>query len=210
MVGYLLFVEFCVVLLQWIVVLILENFLVVYVFQNVVFLLDCDFDFFFFYVDFEMWLVIEDEFVWVFSRVYFGNIFGCYWVCIVVGWCVLFGIYFNVFFVFYWQYWMSVCVVQFIVCMMGLVMILVYCLNGFGVCQCVVMCEVIGEVMMFFDFDFIQYSDGGWIWFDIVVDEKFVVFEGVEWIIEQELVCFGKVLLGIMIYNKLDYCVEIL
>ena len=43
-----------------------------------------------------------------------------------------------------------------------------------------------------FDLVLDQYSDGGWIWFDIVADEKNAIFEGAEWTTEQEPVRAGQ------------------
>src|SRR5690606_18240846 len=61
-----------------------------------------------------------------------------------------------------------------------------------------------------FDLALTQYSDGGWIWFDVVADEKQAVLEGAQWTTEQAPVRQGKASLGITTYNKPDYCVETL
>ncbi|MFC0716145.1 glycosyltransferase, partial [Cellulomonas biazotea] len=87
---------------------------------------------------------------------------------------------------------------------------LVYRSNGGGVRQRVATREVTGEATTSFDLDLTQYSDGGWIWFDIVADEKPAVLEGAEWTTEQEPARTGKASLGITTYNKPDYCVETL
>lgn len=49
--------------------------------------------------------------------------------------------------------------------------ILVYRSNGSGVRQRVATREVTGEATTSFDLALTQYSDGGWIWFDVVADE---------------------------------------
>uniref|UniRef100_UPI00261BCB05 glycosyltransferase n=1 Tax=Microbacterium sp. TaxID=51671 RepID=UPI00261BCB05 len=70
--------------------------------------------------------------------------------------------------------------------------------------------EVTGESTTHFDLQLTHYSDGGWLWFDIVADEKQAVLRGAEWTTEQEPARNGKASLGITTYNKPDYCVETL
>ncbi|MGO2097363.1 MAG: glycosyltransferase, partial [Candidatus Microbacterium stercoravium] len=55
-----------------------------------------------------------------------------------------------------------------------------------------------------------QYSDGGWIWFDIVADEESAVLNSAEWTTEHEPARIGRASVGITTYNKPDYCVETL
>jgi galactofuranosylgalactofuranosylrhamnosyl-N-acetylglucosaminyl-diphospho-decaprenol beta-1,5/1,6-galactofuranosyltransferase len=67
-----------------------------------------------------------------------------------------------------------------------------------------------GEATSTFHVTLDQYSDGGWIWFDIAADEKAMTFEGAEWTTETAPVRRGKASIGITTYNKPDYCVETL
>lgn len=181
-----------------------------YVLQNVVFPLDRDPDILPLYADPETWSVIEDEPVRVSSVAHLGNILGRERARIVAGRRVSFGTYFNAFPASYWQHWTSVRNVQLTVRIAGPATILVYRSNGAGVRQRIATSEVTGDSTTSFDLDLTQYSDGGWIWFDIVADEKQAIFEGAEWTTEQEPARTGKASLGITTYNKPDYCVETL
>ncbi|MEW2004985.1 glycosyltransferase [Microbacterium sp. NPDC079208] len=181
-----------------------------HVLQNVVFPLDRDPDLLPLYADPETWSVIEEEPVRVSSRAHLGNILGRHRARIVAGRRVSLGTYFNAFPASYWQHWTSVREVQLTVRTTGPATILVYRSNGGGVRQRVATREVTGEATTSFDLDLTQYSDGGWIWFDIVADEKPAVLEGAEWTTEQEPARTGKASLGITTYNKPDYCVETL
>jgi galactofuranosylgalactofuranosylrhamnosyl-N-acetylglucosaminyl-diphospho-decaprenol beta-1,5/1,6-galactofuranosyltransferase len=86
----------------------------------------------------------------------------------------------------------------------------VYRSNGSGVRQRIDTREVAGEASTSFDLSLTEYSDGGWIWFDVVADEKSAILEGAEWTTEQEPARTGKASLGITTYNKPDYCVDTL
>src|SRR3546814_8230577 len=70
--------------------------------------------------------------------------------------------------------------------------------------------EVSGESESSFDLELTQYSDGGWIWFDIAADQEPAIFEGAEWTTEDAPVRTGKASIGITTYNKPDYCVSTL
>lgn len=182
----------------------------VHVLQHVVFPLDRDPDLLPLYADPETWSVIEDEPVRVSNRAHLGNVLGRHRARIVAGRRVSLGTYFNAFPASYWQHWTSVRQVQLTVRTTGPATILVYRSNGSGIRQRVATREVAGEASSSFDLDLTQYSDGGWIWFDIVADQEQAVLEGAEWTTAQEPARTGKASLGITTYNKPDYCVETL
>ncbi|MBQ3359512.1 MAG: glycosyltransferase [Microbacterium sp.] len=181
-----------------------------HVLQNVVFPLDRDPDLLPLYADPETWSVIENEPVRVSNRAHLGNILGRHRARIVAGRRVSLGTYFNAFPASYWQHWTSIRQVQLTVRTSGSATILVYRSNGSGVRQRVATSEVTGESSTTFDLELTQYSDGGWLWFDVVADESNVILEGAEWTTEQEPARAGKASLGITTYNKPDYCVETL
>ncbi|MEU1972489.1 glycosyltransferase [Microbacterium sp. NPDC019599] len=178
-----------------------------HVLQNVVFPHDRDPDLLPLYVDPEIWSVIDEEPVRVSNRAHLGNILDRRRARIVAGRRVSFGTYFNAFPASYWQHWTSVRDVQLTVRMSGPATILVYRSNGSGVRQRVETCEVDGESTTTFDLVLDQFSDGGWIWFDVVADEKNATFEGAEWTTEQEPVRTGKASIGTTTFNKPDYCI---
>jgi galactofuranosylgalactofuranosylrhamnosyl-N-acetylglucosaminyl-diphospho-decaprenol beta-1,5/1,6-galactofuranosyltransferase len=183
---------------------------VAYVLQNVVFPLDRDPDLLPLYADPETWSIIEEEPVRVSSRAHLGNILGRTRARIVAGRRVSLGTYFNAFPASYWQHWTSIREVQLTVRTSGPATILVYRSNGGGVQQRIDTREVNGEAETTFDIPLTQFSDGGWIWFDMVADEKNAVLEGAVWTTEREPARSGKASLGITTYNKPDYCVETL
>jgi galactofuranosylgalactofuranosylrhamnosyl-N-acetylglucosaminyl-diphospho-decaprenol beta-1,5/1,6-galactofuranosyltransferase len=120
---------------------------------------------------------------------------------------VSFGTYFNAFPASYWQHWTPVRQVTLTVRTTGPATILVYRSTGAGVQQRLETREVDGEAVSSFDLELTQYSDGGWIWFDIVADEKNAVLDGGEWTTEQEPTRTGKASLGITTFNKPDFCI---
>ena len=181
-----------------------------YVLQNVVFPLDRDPDLLPLYADPETWSTIEEEPVRVSSRAHLGNILGRTRARIVAGRRVSLGTYFNAFPASYWQHWTSVREVRLTVRTSGPATILVYRSNGGGVQQRIDTREVSGDAATSFDIALTQFSDGGWIWFDVVADEKHAMLEGAEWTTEQPPARAGKASLGITTYNKPDYCVETL
>lgn len=181
-----------------------------HVLQNVVFPLDRDPDLLPLYADPETWSTIDGRPVRVSNRAHLGNILGRHRARIVSGRRVSLGTYFNAFPASYWQHWTQVRQVRLTVRTTGPATLLVYRSNGVGVRQRVATREVTGETSTSFDLDLTQYSDGGWIWFDVVADEKQAVLEGAEWTTEQEPARTGKASLGITTYNKPDYCVETL
>lgn len=178
-----------------------------HVLQNVVFPLDRDPDLLPLYVDPETWSVIDEEPVRVSSRAQLGNIVSRTSARIVAGRRVSFGTYFNAFPASYWQHWTSVREVTLTVRTVGPATILVYRSNGGGVKQRLETREVEGAQTSTFDLVLDQYSDGGFIWFDIVADEKTALFEGAEWTTELDPVRDGKASIGITTYNKPDYCI---
>ncbi|HIE93730.1 MAG TPA: glycosyltransferase family 2 protein, partial [Acidobacteria bacterium] len=116
----------------------------------------------------------------------------------------------NAFPASYWQHWTVVRDIRLTVRTSGPATVLVYRSNGNGVRQRLDTREVTGDSEAHFDLTLDRYSDGGWIWFDIVADESAAVFEGAEWTTEQEPVRTGKASLGITTFNKPDYCVQTL
>lgn len=178
-----------------------------HVLQNVVFPTDRDPDLLPLYVDPETWSVIDDEPVRVSSRAQLGNILGRTQARVLAGRRVSFGTYFNAFPASYWQHWTTVRNVRLTVRTVGPATILVYRSNGSGVRQRVETREVEGAASSDFDLVLDQYSDGGFIWFDIVADEKNALFEGAEWTTEEDPARTGKASIGITTYNKPDYCI---
>ena len=178
-----------------------------HVLQNVVFPLDRDPDLLPLYADPETWSMIEDEPVRVSNRAHLGDILGRSRARIVAGRRVSFGTYFNAFPASYWQHWTPVRQVTLTVRTTGPATILVYRSTGAGVQQRLETREVDGEAVSSFDLELTQYSDGGWIWFDIVADEKNAVLDGAEWTTEQEPTRTGKASLGITTFNKPDFCI---
>ncbi len=178
-----------------------------YVLQNVVFPLDRDPDLLPLYVDPETWSTIADEPVRVSTRAQIGNILDRRRARIVAGRRVSFGTYFNAFPASYWQHWTGVREVTLRVRTTGPATILVYRSTGTGARQRIDTREVDGATESTFPLVLDQFSDGGWIWFDIVADEKNAVFEGAEWTTEQDPARTGKASIGITTYNKPDYCI---
>lgn len=162
------------------------------------------------YVDPETWTEIDEEPVRVSSRAQLSNILGRSEARIVSGRRVSFGTYFNAFPASYWQHWTPVRDVTLTVRTEGTATVLVYRSNGGGTRQRLETREVTGEATSTFDLTLNQYSDGGWIWFDIAADRDDARFLGAEWTTEQEPARSGKASLGITTYNKPDYCVETL
>ena len=175
--------------------------------QNVVFPLERDPDLLPLYVDPETWSVIDEEPVRVSSVAQLGNILDRRRARIVAGRRVSFGTYFNAFPASYWQHWTPVRDVTLTVRTSGSATILVYRSTGTGTKQRIETREVEGEATSQFALTLDQFSDGGWIWFDIAADEENAVFEGAEWTTEQEPVRAGKASIGITTFNKPDYCV---
>jgi len=180
---------------------------VTHLLQNVVFPLERDPDLLPLYVDPETWSVIDEEPVRVSSVAQLGNILDRRRARIVAGRRVSFGTYFNAFPASYWQHWTPVRDVTLTVRTSGSATILVYRSTGTGTKQRIETREVEGEATSQFALTLDQFSDGGWIWFDIAADEENAVFEGAEWTTEQEPVRAGKASIGITTFNKPDYCV---
>ncbi|GAA1841606.1 glycosyltransferase [Microbacterium koreense] len=162
------------------------------------------------YVDPETWSVIDEEYVRVSNRAHIGNVLDRTRARIVAGRRVSFGSYFNGFPASYWQHWTAVRDVQLTVRTSGTATILVYRSNGGGVPQRIDVAEVTSNAETTFNLELTQYSDGGWMWFDIVADDDTVVFEGAEWTTEQDPPRSGKASIGITTFNKPDYCTETL
>jgi galactofuranosylgalactofuranosylrhamnosyl-N-acetylglucosaminyl-diphospho-decaprenol beta-1,5/1,6-galactofuranosyltransferase len=184
---------------------------VTYTLQNAVLPLDRDPDLLPLYVDPETWSTIDEEPVRVTNIAQLGNILDRHTARILAGRRVSFGTYFNAFPASYWQHWTAVRQVRLTVRTSGEATILVYRSNGGGTKQRIETREVQGDhAVSTFDLVLDQYSDGGWIWFDVAADQSNALFEGAEWTTEQEPVRGGKASIGITTYNKPDYCVETL
>lgn len=182
-----------------------------YTLQNAVLPLDRDPDLLPLYVDPETWSTIDEEPVRVTNVAQLSNILDRRRARIVAGRRVSFGTYFNAFPASYWQHWTAVRQVRLTVHTSGNATILVYRSNGSGTKQRIETREVKGdEVATSFDLVLDQYSDGGWIWFDVAADRADAMFEGAEWTTEQEPARSGKASIGVTTYNKPDYCVETL
>ncbi|MDQ0613308.1 galactofuranosylgalactofuranosylrhamnosyl-N-acetylglucosaminyl-diphospho-decaprenol beta-1,5/1,6-galactofuranosyltransferase [Microbacterium sp. W4I4] len=181
-----------------------------HVLQNVVFPLERDPDLLPLYADPETWSVIDEQPVRVSNRAHLGNILDRHRARIAPGRRVSFGAYFNAFPASYWQHWTDVRAIDLAVRTEGTATVLVYRSNGGGVKQRIATREVSGESEISFALALDQYNDGGWIWFDIVADERAVTFLGAEWTTDQAPVRSGKASLGITTYNKPDYCVDTL
>lgn len=178
-----------------------------HILQNVVFPHDRDPDLLPLYVDPETWSVIDDEPVRVSNRAHIGNILGRNRARIVAGRRVSFGTYFNAFPASYWQHWTGVRQITLTVRTEGPCTILVYRSTGSGVSQRIETREADGSESNSFDLVLDQFSDGGWIWFDIVADDSDALFVGAEWTTEHEPVRTGKASIGITTFNKPDYCI---
>jgi galactofuranosylgalactofuranosylrhamnosyl-N-acetylglucosaminyl-diphospho-decaprenol beta-1,5/1,6-galactofuranosyltransferase len=182
-----------------------------HVLQKVVFPLDRDPDLLPLYADPDTWSVIDEKPVRVSNRARLGNLLGRHRARVTAGRRVSLGSYFNAFPASYWQHWTSVRDVQLTVRTSGSATILVYRSNGSGVHQRVDTREVDGDsTSTTFDLNLTQYSDGGWIWFDVAAEDQAAVLEGAEWTTEHAPARTGKASLGITTYNKPDYCVETL
>ncbi|WP_203137794.1 glycosyltransferase [Microbacterium sp. JZ31] len=186
----------------------------VYVLQNVVFPLDRDPDLLPLYADPDAWSVvrIEDEAtpLRVSDNARLSDVLGRTRARVVAGSRVSFGAYFNAFPAAYWQHWTPIRDVRLTVRTTGDATILLFRSNGAGIRQRLDTRDVTGSSEATFDIALTQFSDGGWIWFDIATDAEDAIFEGAEWTTEQDPVRTGKASLGITTYNKPDYCVETL
>ncbi len=181
-----------------------------HVLQKVVFPIDRDPDLLPLYADPEIWSMVHGEPVRVSDRARLGNILDRHRARILAGRRVSFGTYFNAFPASYWQHWTDVRDISLTVRTSGPATVLVYRSTGTGARQRIDTREVDGAAESTFTLRLDQYSDGGWIWFDIAADEQHAVFEGAEWTTEQSPVRNGKASIGITTFNKPDYCVTTL
>ena len=181
-----------------------------YVLQNVVFPLDRDPDLLPLYADPETWTSVEDEPIRVSAHAHLGNVLGRHRARVGAGRRVSFGAYFNAFPASYWQHWTGVRQIALTVRTTGPATVLVYRSNGSGVRQRLAVQEVQGEATTTFPLSLTQYSDGGWIWFDLVADEESATLEHAVWTTEEEPVRAGLASIGITTFNKPDYCVRTL
>ncbi|KTS60983.1 glycosyl transferase [Microbacterium testaceum] len=182
-----------------------------YTLQNAVLPLDRDPDLLPLYVDPETWSTIDEEPVRVTNVAQLSNVLDRHRARIVAGRRVSFGTYFNAFPASYWQHWTAVRQVRLTVRTSGDATILVYRSNGAGTKQRIETREVRGDsAETAFDLVLDQYSDGGWIWFDVAADRSDAMFEGATWTTDEEPVRAGKASIGITTYNKPDYCVNTL
>lgn len=181
-----------------------------YVLQKAVLPLDRDPDLLPLYLDPETWSTIDEEPVRVSSSAQLGNILDRHSARIAAGQRVSFGAYFNAFPASYWQHWTPVRHVELRVRTDGPATVLVYRSNGGGGQQRIDTQEVDGTAECVFALELTQYSDGGWIWFDIVADVRPVIFRGAEWTTDEPPTRTGKASIGITTFNKPDYCVNTL
>ncbi|GGH37605.1 glycosyltransferase [Microbacterium album] len=182
----------------------------VHVLQNVVFPLDRDPDLLPLYIDAETWSTIDETPVRVTNHAHIGDVLGRTSLRVGAGRRTSLATYFNAFPASYWQHWTSVRHVRLTVRTEGTATVLVYRSNGGGTQQRIETAEVTGTAESTFDLPLTQYSDGGWIWFDVVADREPVVLTGAEWTTDHEPARTGKASLGITTYNKPSYCIETL
>lgn len=181
-----------------------------YTVQNVVFPAERDPDILPLYADPETWATIEDVPVRLSQRAHMSNVLGRNRARVLPGRRVSFATYFNAFPASYWQHWTSIREVTLTVRTSGPGTVLVYRSTGQGVSQRAESREVTGDAETTFVLPVTSFSDGGWYWFDIVADEKALLFEGGEWQVHDLPVRTGKASLGITTFNKPSYCVETL
>ena len=180
------------------------------VLQNVVFPTERDPDILPLYADPETWATIDEEPVRVTSVAQLANVLDRRRATVPAGRRVSFASYFNAFPASYWQHWTTVRSVMLTVRTAGRGTVLVYRSNGSGVKQRILTNEVDGAATTSVELVLNQYSDGGWIWFDLVADAEDLAFEGAEWTTDDAPARAGKASLGITTFNKPDYCVETL
>lgn len=185
-----------------------------HILQNVVFPLDRDPDLLPLYVDPDDWSVVtvktDRSPLRTTDRAKLSNVLGRTTARVPAGRRVSFAAYFNAFPAGYWQHWTPIRDVRLTVRTRGSATILLYRSNGAGVKQRLETVDVNGEATTDFDVQLTQFSDGGWIWFDIATDTEEVVLEGAQWTTETEPTRTGKASLGITTFNKPDYCVQTL
>ena len=180
------------------------------VLQNVVFPTERDPDILPLYADPETWATIDEEPVRVTSVAQLANVLDRRRATVPAGRRVSFASYFNAFPASYWQHWTTVRSVMLTVRTAGRGTVLVYRSNGSGVKQRILTNEVDGAATTSVELVLNQYSDGGWIWFDLVADAEDLAFEGAEWTTDDVPARAGRASLGITTFNKPDYCVETL
>ncbi|GAA4187898.1 glycosyltransferase [Microbacterium oryzae] len=181
-----------------------------HVLQSVVFPLDRDPDLLPLYVDPEVWSTIDEEPVRVSDVAHLADVLGRTRARVPAGTRVSFATYFNAFPASYWQHWTNVRSVRLTVRTEGTATVLVYRSTGGAAQQRIETQDASGDAETVFDIPLTQFSDGGWLWFDIVAGAEDVVLAGGEWTTEQEPARTGKASLGITTFNKPDYCVATL
>jgi len=181
-----------------------------HVLQHVVFPLERDPDLLPLYMDPETWATIDDEPVRVTTRAHIGDVLGRRSLRIGRGRRMSFASYFNAFPASYWQHWTTVDAVRLTVRTRGRATIIVYRSNGDGIRQRVESREVEAEAEESFEIRLDRFSDGGWIWFDLVADREDAILDSAEWSTDREPVRTGLASLGITTYNKPEYCVQTL
>ncbi|MCK6066794.1 glycosyltransferase family 2 protein [Microbacterium sp. dk485] len=184
------------------------------VLQNVILPLDRDPDLLPLYIDAETWSIIDEDPVRVSDRAHVGNVLDRTTLRIPGGERVSFGTYFNAFPASYWQHWTPVRRVRLTVRLSGGATVLVYRSNGGGTPQRMESAHLPGEAdeggELSFDLEVTRFSDGGWMWFDVVADGDDVEVRGAEWTTDQEPRERGLASIGMTTYNKPDYCVQTL
>ncbi|VXB12389.1 Galactofuranosyl transferase GlfT2 [Microbacterium sp. 8M] len=181
-----------------------------HVLQHVVFPLERDPDLLPLYMDPETWATIGGASVRVSARAHIGDVLDRRSVRVGRGRRVSFASYFNAFPASYWQHWTTVEAVRLTVRTRGRATIIVYRSNGDGIRQRVESRAVDAEAEESFDIRLDRFSDGGWIWFDLVADREDTILESAHWSTDHEPVRTGLASLGITTYNKPEYCIRTL
>jgi len=181
-----------------------------FVLQNAVFPTDRDPDLLPLYFDADSWSTIDGVPVRVATGAHIADVISRESLRVRGGERTSLASYFNAFPASYWQHWTAVRQVTLEVRTSGSATVLVYRSNGSGVQQRIDTAEVTGEATSTFDIALTQFSDGGWIWFDIVAGDDDVDLVGATWSTEQEPARTGKASLGITTFNKPSYCVSTL
>ncbi|MTE22745.1 glycosyltransferase [Microbacterium sp. ZXX196] len=162
------------------------------------------------YLDADTWSTIDGEPVRVASNTQIGDVLGRRSVRVRAGGRTSFGTYFNAFPASYWQHWTGVRQIALTVHTSGPATVLVYRSNGSGISQRVDLASVADDAETTFDLPLTQFSDGGWIWFDVVAGSEDATVLSAEWTTDHSPARTGRASVGITTFNKPDFCVATL